>query len=500
MEQNSRAELTCLLSDTPDDSLLKRIMEAGYRAQNLNYRYIVLQVQKGEMQRAMDAVRLFGIKGINLAVPYRREVIPFLDDLSLTAEMTGVVDTICCQDGRLVGENTVGKGLVTSLMEREPALAGRTVVVLGNREDARAAAVECAVSGAGRIYILGTDKEAGESLAELIGSRTRAQAQFIWWKSGMKIPENTDILVNTADDGNVLVGVSDMGNVLIGASDAGNIYIDEADVDGRFIHRADAGEDGNHLMIPDIDYEGVRKNMIVCDMSRISLKTVFLELAQKHGAEIVSGAEMFINQAVLNYSLWTEHIAPGDVLYEALCETFIPQQEAEIMKNEVDIKDRQLIDKMMEYYAGDPKRIQHFLKVYTFAGLIGEAENLPREELFILKTAAIVHDIGIKVSEEKYGSSAGKYQEKEGPAVAEPLLRSCGYEEEVIDRVLFLIANHHTYDKIEGADYQILVEADFLVNLYEDGISRKTAENVKKNIFRTEAGTRYLEQMYLNIK
>lgn len=170
------------------------------------------------------------------------------------------------------------------------------------------------------------------------------------------------------------------------------------------------------------------------------------------------------------------------------------------MKNEVDIKDRQLIDKMVEYYAGDPKRIQHFLKVYIFAGLIGEAEHLPREELFILKTAAIVHDIGIKVSEEKYGSSAGKYQEKEGPAVAEPLLRSCGYEEEVIDRVLFLIANHHTYDKIEGADYQILVEADFLVNLYEDGSSRKTAENVKKNIFRTEAGLRYLEQMYLNIK
>lgn len=177
-----------------------------------------------------------------------------------------------------------------------------------------------------------------------------------------------------------------------------------------------------------------------------------------------------------------------------------PQQEAEIMKNEADIKDRQLIDKMVEYYAGDPKRIQHFLKVYTFASLIGEAEELPVEELFVLRTAAIVHDIGIKVSEQKYGSSSGKYQEKEGPAVAEPLLRSCGYEEEVIDRVLFLIANHHTYDKIEGADYQILVEADFLVNLYEDDCSKKTAENVKKNIFRTKTGLQYLEQIYLNTK
>ena len=139
-----------------------------------------------------------------------------------------------------------------------------------------------------------------------------------------------------------------------------------------------------------------------------------------------------------------------------------------------------LIAKMTEYYAGDPKRIQHFLKVYQFARLIGEGEKIPSEELFILRTAAIVHDIGIKISEEKYGTSSGKYQEKEGPAVAQPMLHSLGYEEDVIDRVLFLIANHHTYDRIEGTDYQILVEADFLVNLYEDGCSRKTAENVKK--------------------
>lgn len=162
-----------------------------------------------------------------------------------------------------------------------------------------------------------------------------------------------------------------------------------------------------------------------------------------------------------------------------------------------DAADRRLIAKMTEYYAGDPKRIQHFLKVYQFARLIGEGEKIPSEELFILRTAAIVHDIGIKISEEKYGTSSGKYQEKEGPAVAQPMLHSLGYEEDVIDRVLFLIANHHTYDRIEGTDYQILVEADFLVNLYEDGCSRKTAENVKKNIFRTETGLWYLEKMFL---
>ena len=160
-------------------------------------------------------------------------------------------------------------------------------------------------------------------------------------------------------------------------------------------------------------------------------------------------------------------------------------------------QDRKLIEKMMEYYAGDPKRVQHFLKVYEFAKLIGESEELEPEKLHILRTAAIVHDIGIKISERKYGNSGGKYQEKEGPAVAEPMLRALGYDEAVIDRVLFLIAHHHTYTGIEGEDYQILVEADFLVNLFEDGSSRETAEKVRENIFKTKTGMKYLETLFL---
>ncbi|MCI6859340.1 MAG: HD domain-containing protein [Eubacterium sp.] len=152
---------------------------------------------------------------------------------------------------------------------------------------------------------------------------------------------------------------------------------------------------------------------------------------------------------------------------------------------------------MIVYYEKDPKRIQHFLKVYTFAKLIGEGEELSPEEMFILRTAAIVHDIGIKISEEKYGSSAGKYQEQEGPAAAGPLLAKLGYEEGVIDRVLFLIAHHHTYNNIEGKDYQILVEADFLVNLYEDGCSRDACVAAGENVFRTKTGKWYLEKMFL---
>lgn len=155
-----------------------------------------------------------------------------------------------------------------------------------------------------------------------------------------------------------------------------------------------------------------------------------------------------------------------------------------------------LITEMMKYYTGDPKRIQHFIKVYQFAKMIGEMEGLPEEEQHILETAAIVHDIGIKPAEEKYGRCGGKLQEQEGPDVAEKMLQRLGYEPKVIDRVCYLVGHHHTYDQIDGSDYRILVEADFLVNLYEDGVSKDAVKNAYDKIFRTETGRRVCSLMF----
>ena len=155
-----------------------------------------------------------------------------------------------------------------------------------------------------------------------------------------------------------------------------------------------------------------------------------------------------------------------------------------------------LITEMIRYYAGDPKRIQHFIKVYTFAKMIGEKEKLPAGEQFILETAAIVNDIGIKPAEEKFGQCGGKLQEQEGPAAAQKLLAELGYPEKVIARVCYLVGHHHTYDGIDGMDYQILVEADFLVNLYEDGVSGEAVERAGEKIFRTKSGTDILETMF----
>ena len=107
-----------------------------------------------------------------------------------------------------------------------------------------------------------------------------------------------------------------------------------------------------------------------------------------------------------------------------------------------------------------------------------------------------MHDIGIKVSEQKYGSSAGHYQEIEGPSEAERLLADLGYDTELISRVSYLVGHHHTYSDIDGIDYQILVEADFLVNINEDNMDAAAIKSVRERIFKTKSGMEMLDNLY----
>ncbi len=151
---------------------------------------------------------------------------------------------------------------------------------------------------------------------------------------------------------------------------------------------------------------------------------------------------------------------------------------------------------MISYYDGDPKRIQHFTKVHSYARLIGIGEELDDASLFILEAAAYTHDIGIRVAEEKYGRCDGKLQEQEGPIIAQKMLSQLGFENYIVERICFLIGHHHTYDNIDGLDYQILVEADFLVNLYEDDAGNRAIDKAYKRIFKTETGKKIFRLMF----
>lgn len=155
-----------------------------------------------------------------------------------------------------------------------------------------------------------------------------------------------------------------------------------------------------------------------------------------------------------------------------------------------------VIESAVSYDRGDPKRINHFMKVYAFARLIGRKEGISGRELDILEAAAVLHDIGIHNAEMLHGSSDGKYQELEGPGVAADILSALGADDEFIGKVCNMVGRHHTYTGIDSLSLQILIEADFLVNIFEDGMSDGAISSVKEKIFRTAEGTRIIEEMY----
>lgn len=156
----------------------------------------------------------------------------------------------------------------------------------------------------------------------------------------------------------------------------------------------------------------------------------------------------------------------------------------------------QILEKMIGFSDGNIHDIEHFMKVWTYAKTIGELENLDRDTRYILEVAAITHDIACPLCREKYGSTNGKYQEEEGGPLVTEFLADTGMTKEQIDRVAYLVGHHHTLQNIDGIDYQILIEADYIVNAAESGYSRENIGNFIEKIMRTESGRRIARSVF----
>lgn len=276
--KNYRAELTGVFGDPVDDNPTGVVEEAAFAAKGLNYRYLTIKVLPEDLETAMAAVRVLGMKGINLTMPHKVKVLAYLDELSEAASIIGAVNTVIHKGGRLYGENTDGKGFVTALKNAGMSLEGKRVTVLGAGGAARAISVECALNRAENITIINRNTERGGELAALLNEKTDCRAAFLSWEKEMKIPEDTEILIN---------GTS-------------------------------AGFSPNVNDRPDIDYSSVTEKMCACDVVFNPVETVFLKEAAKRGAKTVTGLGMLVQQAALNFTLWTGEKAPVDVMEEAL--------------------------------------------------------------------------------------------------------------------------------------------------------------------------------------
>ena len=155
------------------------------------------------------------------------------------------------------------------------------------------------------------------------------------------------------------------------------------------------------------------------------------------------------------------------------------------------------VEKMTDFYKGNIHDIYHFLKVWAYAKNIGEAEGLDPKTQETLEMAAVVHDIACPLCREKYGNASGKHQEEESAPLVAEFFKDVPAGELDVDRITWLVTHHHTYTNVEGMDYQILLEADFLVNADEGGLARAAIENMRQSVFRTGAGVRLLDSIYL---
>ncbi|MCD7883321.1 MAG: phosphohydrolase [Lachnospiraceae bacterium] len=157
--------------------------------------------------------------------------------------------------------------------------------------------------------------------------------------------------------------------------------------------------------------------------------------------------------------------------------------------------------KMIQFYAqGQNEKchhdINHFQKVWAFAKTIGELEGLDTYTRETLELAAIVHDIACPLCREKYGDADGPHQELEGPAMARAFYEGMGLSGDQLDRICFLVGHHHTLNQVDGIDYQILLEADFLVNADESQAHRDQIERFRDRVYRTKTGIKLLNDIY----
>lgn len=156
-----------------------------------------------------------------------------------------------------------------------------------------------------------------------------------------------------------------------------------------------------------------------------------------------------------------------------------------------------VMEKMIRISEGNTHDVAHFMKVYTFAKTIGELEGLDEKTQELLEITTIIHDIACPLCRKKYGNTNGKNQELESPPLVEDFLREFDLPESTKQRISWLVSHHHTYTNVDGLDYQIMLEADYLVNADESHYTHDAIEAAGEQIFKTETGKRFLREIFL---
>lgn len=272
----SLQEIVCCLGQPVAGNPTQFMMERAFADCGLDWRYLTLEVEPERLGDAIRGLRAMGFRGANFTIPHKVAAVEFLDELSQAAELMGAVNCVLNDGGKLIGENTDGKGFLQSLRTMNDP-AGKRVVIFGAGGAARAIAVELALAGASRINIVNRTPERGVDLVELLNDRASVSSELIVWDGEYEVPEDIQILINATS-----IGLNDPTARVPVAADT---------------------------LTPD---------MVVADVVFNPPRTQLLKMAAQRGCATLDGLGMLVNQAVIAFRLWTGVDPKPQVMREAL--------------------------------------------------------------------------------------------------------------------------------------------------------------------------------------
>ncbi|MFT8490492.1 MAG: shikimate dehydrogenase [Gluconobacter oxydans] len=279
-QQNFRSILTGSFSTPCDDNPTVAMIEAAYRHHDIDARYINCDVKAENLKDAVAGARAMEWVGFNCSLPHKVAVIEHLDELAESARIIGAVNCVSIRDGRLIGDNTDGKGFLASLKKvAEPS--GKKVLLLGAGGAARAIAVELGLASAAHIRVMNRDPKKAETIAALVRDNTSAKADVQAWDGEASVSEDVDILINATS-----IGLGD----------------------------ADA--------MPPLKVESLRKGLIVADVIPNPPRTRLLREAEGRGCTVLDGLGMLVNQGVIGVEHWLGKTLDAGVMERTLKNIF----------------------------------------------------------------------------------------------------------------------------------------------------------------------------------
>lgn len=252
------------------------MIEKAFSHHQLDWRYLSLDVSPDDLATAVRGMRAMGFAGGNCSEPHKQAILQHLDRNGQTAELSGVVNFFIRKDDQLVGENTEGKAALQALLRRTDP-AGKQVLILGSGRTARAIAVEAVLAKAAQVTVVSRNEEAGNQLVEMLIHKLQANAVRMAWEGEFEVPSETQVLVHATSIG-------------------------EGDADAELPIKLD------HLT----------EETVVVDVVPNPPRTWLVRHAEERGCPVIDGLEILVEQAAINFKLWTEIEPDATVMYEAV--------------------------------------------------------------------------------------------------------------------------------------------------------------------------------------